>query len=104
MGGLNGREENDGMEWWLGKQGKKARNTNGKIIINSCMKNELVIANSHLRHRRIHQITWEISSRKEKSIIDYFVISRNIWRNVKDIRIKKGYQIWSSNFLLTMKW
>lgn len=106
MGDLNGRVGNDnkGIEWCLGKQGEKVKNTNGERLLNFCVENELIIANSHFKHREIHKITRVMESRQEKSIIDYFIASKNIWRKIKDVKVKRGPEIGSDHFLLMMKW
>lgn len=36
-------------------------------------------------------------------VIDYFVKSKNIWRNIKDLKVKKRSPIGSDYFLLVMR-
>lgn len=104
MGDLNGRVGNDntGIEKWLGREGENLKNNNGKRIIDLCMENDLVIGNTKFSHKDIHKITREEINRKERSIIDYYLIHREIWKYVKDIKVKRSAEIGSDHYLVNM--
>lgn len=60
----------------MGKEGESTKNNNGERMIEFCIENDLIITNSKFKHKDIHKYTREQPSRKEKSIIDYFLINR----------------------------
>ena len=64
MGDLNGRVGNNYQEAMgcMGRfAGERTINDNGQRIIDLCVANELLITNSLLNHKRIHQFTFESS-------------------------------------------
>lgn len=104
MGDLNGRvgNHNTGIEWCLGNNGEKTRNANGKLLIDLCLANELIIGNTKFNHKEIHKITREEPTKQEESIIDYFLVNKNIWKRVKNIKVRRGAEIGSDHYLLKM--
>lgn len=82
IGDLNGRvgNKNSGIEKYMGKEGEETLNKNGKRIIEICIENNLIITNTKFKHKDIHKYTRGRESRNEKSIIDYFLISKNKWK------------------------
>ena len=105
MGDTNGRvgNNNDGIERHLGPFGEIVRNDNGNRLIDLCVENDFVIANSKFMHKDIHKYTREVKTRNEKSIIDYFVINRDNWRMVRDVKVQTQAEIGSDHFLLIMQ-
>lgn len=106
MGDLNGRvgKNNRGIEEYLGKHGEQVQNTNGKRILELCQTNDLVVANTKFTHDNKYKFTREDHSRGIKSIIDYFLIQRGLWRAVKDVRVKPEMEIGSDHYLLILEW
>ncbi|XP_050511410.1 uncharacterized protein LOC126887736 isoform X1 [Diabrotica virgifera virgifera] len=104
MGDMNGRVEkqNYGIEKWLGKEGEETRNDNGTRNINLCIENDLIIGNSKFTHKDVHKYTREERSRGERSIIDYFLINFEIWKAVKNIKVKRSAEIGSNHYLVKM--
>lgn len=104
MGDLNGRvgKNNKGIEYCLGKYGEETRNDNGSRVIELCVENELKIGNTYFMKKEINKMTRQVISRREKSIIDYFLIQKDMWRKVKDVEVKRGPEIGSDHFLLKM--
>lgn len=104
MGDLNGRvgKQNEGIEEYLGKEGETTKNNNGDRIIEISIENNLVIANTKFRHKDIHKYTRAVDSRNEKSIIDYFLISKPKWKNVQDVKVTRLAEIGSDHYLVKM--
>lgn len=102
MGDLNGRvgNNNKGIERYLGRYGERTKNSNGERILELCRENDLVVANSKFQHKDIHIYTREIPSRQEKSIIDYFLVSRACMRLIKDVIVKREPEIGSDHYLV----
>ena len=105
MGDLNGRigNSNTGLERIMGREGEKTLNNNGRRIIEICNENDLIITNTYFTHRDIHKYTREQPTKKEKSIIDYFITSENLRTQIKDVRVYREPDIGSDHYMLVMK-
>jgi hypothetical protein len=53
------------------KMKNRRKNENGRRLIEHCIENDLIIANTFYTHKGINKITKEVQSRSEKSIIEY---------------------------------
>lgn len=75
-GDLNARvgKDADKWNWVIGVNGDEKMNNNGKELLELCIDNDLVIANTHFKPKYIHKFTREMASRREKSITDYVII------------------------------
>lgn len=105
IGDLNSRvgKRDDETAETIGKHGEDTRNKNGKILIEFCMVNNLIITNTFFAHKDIHKYTREVKSRDEKSIIDYVIINKKFQKEVKDTRVKRGAEIYSDHYLVISK-
>lgn len=85
MDDLNGRldKENKGKERWVEKYGEVTKNTNGTKIIDFHMENNLVTANTKT----------STLTRNEKSIVDYFLVIKNLWHIAKATKVRRGAEI-----------
>lgn len=81
-------------------KGKETKNNNGERIIDTCIANDLVIANDKLKHKEIHKCTREVHRRKEKSLIDYFPISRQKSKYIKSVKVSRQAEIGSNDYYL----
>lgn len=63
---------NERIEWWQGRQIEETKNSNGKVILNSCVEHKLVVTNSYFKHKEIHTILRNVGSRNGKLLINYF--------------------------------
>ncbi|KAJ8947700.1 hypothetical protein NQ318_001539 [Aromia moschata] len=115
LGYLNGRvgrrDQRSGDV--IGNHAEATRNNNGSRIIDFCIENNMLVMNTFFRHKDAHKYTREVSSRNEKSIIDYAIdiaeryrekvhelieVSRNgdncslenMWNNFKHILLEAG--------------
>ena len=104
-GDLNGRvgSRRNKTETMIGYHGEKERNNNGMRIIDYCMANNLIVTNTFFKHNNIHKFTRVLPSRKEKSIIDYILVERNNRTMIKDVKVKRGAEIYSDHHLLVGK-
>lgn len=97
-----GKRENN-TETVIGKFGEDKRNNNGNRLIEYCSRNNLIITNSFFQHKKIHTITREVKSRNERSILEYILVEKNNRQVVKDVRVKRGAEIYSDHYLLMGK-
>lgn len=105
MGDLNGRvgKRGEGTPDVIGVYGERCRNNNGSRLIHFCIENNLIITNTFYKHKEIHQYTREVPTRKEKSIIDYVLISRHNRKEVLNVRVRRGPEIYSDHYLVEAK-
>ncbi|KAJ8934491.1 hypothetical protein NQ318_012467 [Aromia moschata] len=105
LGDLNGRvgrrDQRSGDV--IGIHGEAIRNNNGSRIIDFCIENNMLVMNTFFRHKDAHKYTREVSSRNEKSIIDYAIVSRNMRYLIKDVRVRRGLEINSDHYLVLVK-
>jgi hypothetical protein len=87
----------------IGNHGEKIRNGNGRRLIEHCIENDLIIANTFYTHKEINKITREVQSRAEKSIIDYIIVERNKRTMIKDAKVQRGPEIYSDHYMLVAK-
>src|SRR5699024_2750556 len=87
----------------IGIQGENKRNDNGRRLIDYCIGDDLIIANTFHEHKEIHKIAREVRSRGEKSIIDYIIMERGSRKLIKDTNITRSAEIFSDHYLLTAK-
>ena len=58
--------------------------------IELCVDNGLLEDNTWFKHKKINQITFVAEGRTVKSIIDYFIYIKEIWRQVTDVKVIRG--------------
>ena len=63
-----------------------------------------MVINAIFKHKWIHKYTREDPSKSKKSIIDYIMISREIMKYVKDVKVNREAEIGSDHYLLLNKW
>jgi hypothetical protein len=102
VGDVNGRVGKRDLIYALavGKYGEEKRNNNGKRFLEFCTIHDLIVANTFYEHKEIHKYTREEPSRGEKSIIDYIVVERGNRNAIKDVKVKRGFEIGSDHYLL----
>jgi hypothetical protein len=99
MGNINDRldRDNTGIERYLGPYGEEAKNDNGERLI------ELLITNSKFKHKDINKFIRIAPFWNEKSITDYFIMKKENFRTLKDVKVKRGVEIGSDHHLLIMQ-
>ncbi|KAJ4428628.1 hypothetical protein ANN_24673 [Periplaneta americana] len=108
VGDLNGRVGNNyqaAMSTMGRFAGEATLNGNGQRTIDFCIENELRIANSIFKHKRINQITFESSSsqqqqQQQQSIIHYFLLQKQLRRFCRDVKVVRGAELSTDHYLL----
>ena len=95
IGDINGRVGKRTLctENSVGPYGEDIRNKNGTRLINFCIDNNFIIANTFFAHKNIHKYTREQPSRKEKSIIDYVITGKDNRKAVLDVKVRRRAEI-----------
>ncbi|XP_065325497.1 uncharacterized protein LOC135932076 [Gordionus sp. m RMFG-2023] len=80
----------------------QSTNTNGKKLIEICEHFNLKIGNTFFNHPNHHTITYKSPSFGTTSQIDFFVISNNIFKWVKDIKVvsKLNFTLFTDHYPL----
>ena len=60
-----------------------------------CKENEIILTKAH---RDIPKFIREMTSRKKMSIIDYFIVNKDLRVRVKHIKVKEGPEIGNGYF------
>ena len=87
----------------IGRQGEETLNRNGLRLLGLCPTNTLVILNTFFQHKAIHKFTWESRGRSLRSIIDYFIVGRELRPGVEDVRVIRGAEVGSDHYLVLLK-
>jgi hypothetical protein len=60
MGDFNAKidNENKGKEFVMGREGLGSMNENGRMFMDLCNSNNVVIGGSIFQHKKIHKATW----------------------------------------------
>lgn len=100
-GDINGRVgKGDHTYTTIGKHGEDERNNNGKRLLDFCTIHDLIVTNTFYEHKDIHKYTRVEPSRGEQSIIDYILVERENRTIIRDVAVKRGYEISSDHYLL----
>ena len=89
---FNAHVGTDNMTWngVIGKHGDPHTNVNGKGLLQFCATNGLCIMNTFFQHKRIHTYTWYRNSLGRRSLIDFVIVSADLFPFVSDVRVEKG--------------
>lgn len=64
--------------------------------------NYLVIANTKFEHKGIHKYRRVVGERNKRFIIDYFLINRDKWRLMKDVKWIRQAEISGDHYIVKM--
>nr|CAH7713655.1 unnamed protein product [Callosobruchus chinensis] len=105
IGDFNGRvgKNIQTVHGTIGTEGEDMKNNNGVRLIQFCIENQYIITNTFFKHKDIHKYTREVKSRGEKSIIDYVLVPKQNRSEVKDVRVKRGSELFSDHYLLVAR-
>ena len=105
MGDLNSRVGNNVARWEavIGNQGEDVEDDNGRRLLNFSAENGFKVLSTFYKHKEIHKYTWKCPGRGLKSIIDYFLVSNEMKRNLNNVKVVRGAEIGSDHHLVLMK-
>ena len=87
----------------VGREGEATTSPNGERRIDFCLENNMKIANTFFPHKDIHKYTRVNSEKKEKSILDYIIVSSSLFYSTMDVRVSRGAEIYSDHHLVIAK-
>ena len=96
MGDMNARvgDDTDICGEVLGRHGADICNENGKRLLQFSSEHNLWISNTWFPHKRIHKYTWECRGKGLRSLIDYFLVSKEARKQVTDVKGSERGRDW----------
>ena len=77
----------------IGKHGVTGLNENGRYLLQLCCSNGFRIINTFFQHREVHKYTWYRPSMDQKSLIDFCIVSLDLFSDVLDVRVKRSAEL-----------
>ena len=56
--------------------------------------------NTFFQHREVHKYTWNRPSMDQKSLIDFCIVSSDLFSDVLDVRVKRGAELSTDHHLV----
>ena len=84
----------------IGKHGVTGLNENRKYLLQICCSNGLLIMDTFFQHRELHKYTWYRPSMDQKSLIDFCIVSSDLFSDVLDVRVKRGAELSTDHHLV----
>jgi len=86
----------------IGRHGFSGLNENERynICCSCCYGNGLRIMNTFFQHRDVHKYTWYRPSMKQKSMIDFCIVSANLFSDVLDVQVGRGAELSTKHHLV----
>ena len=102
IGDINAHVGTDTDTWKvvIGKHGVIGLNKNGRYLLQLCCSNGLRIMNTFFQHREVHKYTWYRFSMDQKSLIDFCIVSSDLFSNVLDVRVQWGAELSTDHHLI----
>ena len=96
---FNAHIETDSETWKgvIGRQGDPAFN---EYLLQLCCSNGLCIMNIFFQHRDVHKCTWYRPSMAQKFLIDFCIVSSDLFSKVLDVRVKRGAELSTDHHLV----
>ena len=102
LGDFNAHVGIDNATWKgvIGQHGDPDINKNGRCLLQFCASNGLCIMNTFFQHKIIHKYTWYRDSLGQRSLIDFCIVSADLFSTVSDVRVKRGAELSTDHHLV----
>ena len=84
----------------IGRHGDASLNENGRYLLQLSCSNGLCVVNTFFQHRDVHKYTWYRPSLGQKSLIDFCIVSADLFSDVLDVRVKRGAELSTDHHLV----
>ena len=84
----------------IGKHGVTGLNENGRYLLQLCSSNGLSIMNTFFQYTEVHKYAWYRPSMDQKSLIDFCIVSSDLFSDVLDVRVKRGAELSTDHHLV----
>ena len=95
LGDFNAQVGIDKATWKgvIGQHGDPDINKNGGCLLQFCATTRLCILNTFFEHKRTQKYTWYRDSLRQRSPIDFCIVSADLFSIASDIRVKRGAEL-----------
>ena len=102
MGDFNAHVGVDDQTWKgvVGRNGDRDLNANGLKLLDFCCTNSMSIMNTFFQHRDVHRYTWYRDTLGQRALIDFFIVSADLFSSVLDVRVKRGAELSTDHHLV----
>ena len=102
MGDFNAHVGTDTNTWkgMIGKHWVTGLNENGRYLLQLCCSNGLRIMNTFFQHREVYKYIWNRPSMDQKFLIDFCIVSSDLFSDVLDVRVKRGAELSTDHHLV----
>ena len=100
LGDFDAHVDNATWKGVIGQHGDPDINKNGRCLLQFCATNGLCIMNTFFQHKRIQKYTWYRDYLGQRSLIDFCIVSADLFSTVPDVRVKRGTELLTVHHLV----
>ena len=106
LGDFNAHVDINNATWKgvIGQHGDPDIDKNERCLLQFCATNGLCVMNTFFQHKRIHKYTWYRDSVGQRSLIDFCIVSADLFSTASDVRVKRAAELSTDHLLVVCTW